>query len=76
MLSLAMESLHFGSHISNLENGKDALDVIKEELKGLKKDKNINHHRWSKEIEEMLTDYNSFVQDTTKGKWGKQRSIG
>ena len=53
ILSLAMETLHFGSYIKNLENGEDVLDVIKEELKGLKKDKNKNHHCWSKEIEEV-----------------------
>ena len=36
ILSLAMETLHFGSYIKNLENGEDVLDVIKEVLKGHK----------------------------------------
>ena len=33
ILSLAMETLHFGSSINIFENGEDVLDVIKEELK-------------------------------------------
>ena len=68
LLALAMETLHFNLFISNLENGEDVLDIIKDELNELKAEKDINQHPLSKDIENVLANYKLFVQETAEGK--------
>ena len=75
MLSLAMETLHFGSRVSNLENGENPY-VIKEELKGLKKNKNINHHCGQTKLKRCLRIIIHLFKILPNEKWGKQRIIG
>ena len=71
LLALAMESLHFQAFIDSNENGSDNIELIKDELKIIKEQKDIENHVFSKEVEEFLELYKKFTVDTSKGLHGK-----
>ena len=66
-----MESLHFQAFINSNENGGDNIELIKDELKIIKEQKDIENHVFSKEVEEFLKLYKKFTVDTSKGLHGK-----
>ena len=71
LLALAMESLHFQAFIDSNENGSDNIELIKDELKIIKEQKDIENHVFSKEVEEFLELYKKFTVGTSKGFHGK-----
>ena len=67
LLALAMESLHFQAFIDSNENGSNNIELIKDELKIIKEQKEIENHVFSKEVDEFLELYKKFTVDTSKG---------
>ena len=56
-LSLSLESLHFQSFLSKLENSEEALHTIRLEIDMIKDEKDIENHEFSKDIEDIPDNY-------------------
>ena len=71
LLALSMEILHFESFLYTQENASDICNVIRRELETIKQHKNIDSHSYTKEMDDVLQQYNVYSIDTQNGKNGK-----
>ena len=75
LLALSMEILHFESFLYTQENASDICNVIRRELETIKQHKNIDSHSYTKEMDDVLQQYNVYSIDTQNRKNGKKHSV-
>ena len=70
-LSLSMECLNFQSLLATLEDSEEVISKIRLELNTIKATEDIENHVYSKEIEDIFTNYHDVSKATLHGEHGK-----
>ena len=71
LLALALETLHFQAFLESKEDRSSKVEAIVAELAKIKEEEDLDSHKWSKEMEQVFTEYKEFEEKTEQGEQGK-----